>query len=314
MRFIYLPAECDLVLWFYERFGQPVESLKGRVVWITGASSGIGKALAIRLAQAGVRVALSARSSESLNQVKEMCIKSGGVKENDVLVLPLDMIQYDQHQATFDAVIKHFGELDILVSNAGRSQRGRWEMIDIDVDHEIFDLNVFSLISLARIVSKYFLEKGRGHLVVTSSTAGKLGVPMSASYTASKHAIQGYFECLRTEKAGLGLDITISCPGPVDSNLLQVCATENKGETLGQERIGKRMSAERCAHLYAVSIANKLPEVWIADQPVITLMYLSQYLPFLIKRVMQVIPLKLIMKLRDGRDDAAKLTGIEKKS
>ncbi|XP_053647596.1 dehydrogenase/reductase SDR family member 7 isoform X2 [Cherax quadricarinatus] len=273
LRYIYLPADCDIVLWLYERLGQPVESLKGRVVWITGASSGIGEALAVRLAQAGVRIAISARSVENLNKVKQRCIDTGGVQENDVLVLPLDMTQYDQHQAAFDAVIRHYGELDILVSNAGRTQRGRWEMIELDVDRELFNLNVFSLISLARIVSKYFLEKGQGHFAVTSSTAGKLGVPMSAAYTASKHALQH----------------------------------------VKKDRIGKRLSAERCAHLFAVSIANKLSEVWIADQPVLTIMYLFQYFPFLISFGLRFLPLSYIMKLRDGRDDAVQISGVQKK-
>lgn len=313
LRYVILPADCDLTLFLFKHFGKPVESLEGRVIWITGASSGIGKALAIRLAKAKVRVVLSARSVENLNEVKQKCIEAGGLEEKDVLVLPLDMVQYDQHQSAFDKVIEHFGELDILVCNAGRSQRGRWEMIDLEVDRELFELNVFSLIALSRRVVKYFLQKGKGHVVVTSSTAGKLGAPMSGSYTASKHALQGYFDCLRVEKAGCGLDITMFCPGPVDSNLLKVCFTEEKGKELGQERKGKRMSAERCADLFAISIANKLLEVWVADQPVLTMYYLNQFIPSLMKCALQVLPLKAIMKLRDGRDDAAQLTGAEGK-
>ncbi|XP_068238372.1 uncharacterized oxidoreductase SSP1627 [Palaemon carinicauda] len=214
------------------------KSLKGQVVWITGASSGIGEYLAVRLAKVGVRLALSARSVENLERVKQRCIETGGVTNDDVLILPLDMIQYDQHQPSFDSVLKHFGELDILVSNAGRSQRGRWEMIDSAVDREIFELNVFSLISLSRIVTRYFLKRGRGHHAVTSSTAGKLGAPLSASYTGSKHALQGYFECLRMEKAGI-VDVTMFCPGPVDSNILKNSFTEQKGVL---DRIEKRAS------------------------------------------------------------------------
>ncbi|XP_042232018.1 dehydrogenase/reductase SDR family member 7-like [Homarus americanus] len=313
IRYIYIPADCDFLLWFIERFGHPIECLKGRVVWITGASSGIGRALAIRLAQAGVRIALSARSVEALNQVKQICIETGGLEERDILVLPLDMIQYDQHQAAFDTVMTHFGKLDILVSNAGRSQRAQWEMIEADVDRELFELNVFSLISLARIVSKYFLEKGRGHLVVTSSVCGKFGAPMSASYIGSKYALQGYFECLQVEKARLGLDVTVVYPGPVESNLLKVSFTENKGEQFGQERIGKRMSAERCAHLYAVAIANRLTEAWMTGQPILTIMHLNHYLPFLLKMAMKRIPLKFIMKLRDGQDTSVAVTGVDKK-
>ena len=81
-------------------------------------------------------------------------------------------------------------QLDVLVSNAGRSQRGRWEEIDVEVDRELFELNVFSLMSLSRIATRYFLERGRGHHAITSSTAGKLGAPLSSSYTGAKHALQ----------------------------------------------------------------------------------------------------------------------------
>ncbi|KAK7056575.1 Dehydrogenase/reductase SDR member 7 [Halocaridina rubra] len=313
LRYIVIPAECDSVLWFYKQFGKPVESLKGHVVWITGASSGIGKALAIRLARAGVRIAISSRSVESLNNVKTLCVETGGITENDVLILPLDMVEYDKHQPAFDAVLKHFGKLDILVSNAGRSQRARWEMIEADVDKDLFELNVFSLVALSRIVTRYFLEKGCGHHVVTSSTAGKLGVPMSASYTGSKHALQGYFECLRFEKAGCGLDISIFCPGPFHSNLLNVCFTEQKGEQLGQQFRGARMSADHCADLFAIGIANRVAEIWVAPQPVLSLYYLNQYVPGLMKSLLQLLPLKTIMKLRDGRSDVVQLEGAEAK-
>lgn len=312
IRYIFIPADCDFLLWFIERFGYPVERINGHVVWITGASSGIGRALAIRLAKAGVKVAISARSLENLNQVKQACIETGRVEAQDVMVLPFDMVQFDQHQAAFDAVIKHFGKLDILVNNAGRSQRGNWEMIELDVDRQLFDLNVFSVISLSRLVMKYFIEKGRGHFVVTSSVAGKAGAPLSASYTGSKHALHGYFECLRVEKAGLGLDITIACPGVVDSNLLRVCFTERKGKQLGLERKGKNMSAERCADLMAIAIANRMSEVWIANQPALLLMYMNQYLPVITKNVFRIIPLKFLMKIRDGRVDTIQETNVKK--
>ncbi|XP_066961868.1 dehydrogenase/reductase SDR family member 7 isoform X1 [Macrobrachium rosenbergii] len=307
LRYVIIPADSDIVLWLCKHFGKPVESLKGQVIWITGASSGIGEALAVRLAKVGARLALSARSVENLERVKQRCLETGGVTSDDVLLLPLDMVEYDQHQPAFDAVLKHFGELDILVSNAGRSQRGRWEMIDVAVDRELFELNVFSLIALSRIATRYFLKRGNGHHVVTSSTAGKLGAPLSASYTGSKHALQGYFECLRIEKAGCGLDITMFCPGPVDSNLLKVCFTEQKGDELGDVKRGKKMPTDHCADLFAISIANKLTEVWVAHQPILTMYYINQYLPVLMKNFMRLLPIKFIMKLRDGRTDVVQV-------
>ncbi|KAK8400640.1 hypothetical protein O3P69_002447 [Scylla paramamosain] len=304
IRFVIVPLDCDAVLKFHELFGKQPESLKGKVVWITGASSGIGAALAVRLARAGARLALSARSVEKLISVKQHCLGTGGVTEEQVVVVPLDLVQYDQHQAAFNTVLHHFGELDVLVNNAGRSQRGCWEEIHLDVDKELFEVDVFSTIALSRLVCKYFLEQGRcGHFAITSSVAGKFGVPMSGSYTAAKHALHGYFECLRTEKLGRGLTISMVCPGPVVSGLDEAWFTEQQGKKLNEKRTGKMMSAERCAELFAVTLANHLPETWIALQPVLLIMYISQYMPGLSKSVMQLLPLSFILKLRDGRAD-----------
>ncbi|KAG0713144.1 Dehydrogenase/reductase SDR family member 7 [Chionoecetes opilio] len=106
---------------------------------------------------------------------------------------------------------------------------------------------------------------------------------MSGTYTGAKHALHGYFESLRTEKMGQGLHVTLVCPGAVESNLADVCFTERPGECLGEKRIGKMMSGERCGELFAFALANRLPEVWIAQQPVLLLTYLYQYLPVLTK-------------------------------
>lgn len=103
--------------------------------------------------------------------------------------MPLDVSDIKSHQNLFDKVIDSFGNLDILVNNAGRSQRAIWEDIEIEVDRNLFELNVFGTVNLSRIAVKYFLSKGKGHLAVTSSTAGIMAVPFSASYTASKHAL-----------------------------------------------------------------------------------------------------------------------------
>lgn len=304
IRFVIVPLDCDAVLKFHMLFGKQPESLKGKVVWITGASSGIGAALAVRLARAGVRLALSARSVEKLTRVKQQCLETGGVTEEQVVVVPLDLVQYEQHQAAFNTVLHHFGELDVLVNNAGRSQRGSWEEIQLDVDKDLFEVDVFSTIALSRLVCKYFLEQGRhGHFAVTSSVAGKFGVPMSASYTAAKHALHGYFECLRTEKLGRGLAISMVCAGPTVSGLDEAFFTDQRGKKLTEKRTGKMMSAERCAELFAVTLANRLPETWVALQPVLLVMYCSQYMPGLTKSVMQLLPLSFILKLRDGRAD-----------
>lgn len=155
---------------------------------MTGASSGIGKALAIELAKNNVKLVISSRNVDQLEAVKAECLKqSKRLQPNDVMVLKLDMLEIDSHQKCFDAVIKYFGEIDILVNNAGRSQRAEFEEIDLMVDRALFELDVFSIVNLTRIYVRH--TKGQGHVAVTSSSLGLISAPNSASYTAAKHAI-----------------------------------------------------------------------------------------------------------------------------
>jgi dehydrogenase/reductase SDR family member 7 len=161
-------------------------------VWITGASSGIGRELAKVLAKNGVRLVLSARNLRELEATKNECLTlaQGFLKAEDILVIPLDMLKFAYHQESFNRVISHFRALDILVNNAGRSQRAEWNKIDINVDRELFELDVFSVIHLSRLAVTYFEQNSiKGQLAVTSSTAGLIGAPNSGSYTGAKHAL-----------------------------------------------------------------------------------------------------------------------------
>uniref|UniRef100_A0A1B6CN73 Dehydrogenase/reductase SDR family member 7 n=1 Tax=Clastoptera arizonana TaxID=38151 RepID=A0A1B6CN73_9HEMI len=304
--FVYLVilsfADCDVGLLWAEKFGKNIDTLKGKVVWITGASSGIGEYLAYVLAKHGAKLIISARNETNLNKVKQKCVENGCSTEN-ILVLPMDVSKISEHKIYFDKCIHHFGRLDILVNNAGRSQRATWEDIEIDVDREIFELNVFSAISLSRLAVKYFNKQDSGHIVVTSSVAGLFGVPFSASYTGSKHALQGYFESLRYEK-NLELNVTLLCPGPVFSNILFESHTAKAGEKFQEAHspVDKRMSTDRCANLCAIAIANKLDEAWMGLFPIIPLTYILRYFPSSARILMKLLGLKKLQKLRDNKE------------
>lgn len=111
------------------------------------------------------------------------------LQDNDILVIPLDMLDFDSHKKHFDHAVRHFGTVDILINNAGRSQRALWEEIDVKVDQQMFNLNVFSTLNLSRIALKHFNAKGSGQIAVTSSVTGIVSMPFSPTYTASKYAI-----------------------------------------------------------------------------------------------------------------------------
>ncbi|KAJ8924695.1 hypothetical protein NQ315_000846 [Exocentrus adspersus] len=197
-----LLSDCDLQLFFYEKFGKSPRRLKGQVVFITGASSGIGEHTAYVLAKHGVKLVLSARRNDELQRVKRNCIdiSEGQLEDKDILVIPMDITDFESHRKHFRHAIGHFGRVDILVNNAGRSQRAIWDNIELAVDKQLFDLNVFAVINLSRVALEHFNKRGSGHIAVVSSLAGVIGAPFSGSYTGSKHAIQGYFKSLDIEK------------------------------------------------------------------------------------------------------------------
>ncbi|XP_055858469.1 dehydrogenase/reductase SDR family member 7 [Episyrphus balteatus] len=304
---LWIVLDADIQLSFKERFGQPISSLRGQVVWITGASSGIGKYLAIVLAKNGVKVALSARRENELKLVQQQCLaaSNGLLSDNDVLVLPIDMLDFKSHDKCLKIVLEHFGSLDILVNNAGRSQRASWESIDIEVDREMFELNVFSVINLSRLVLRYFMEakKGQGHLAVTSSGAGITAVPFSGSYLGAKHALHGYFKGLVVEVPSI--DVTLFCPGPIATNFLEEAFTGNPNEKVGQSTAGdkRRMTAERCAELFAVALSNKVKLAWVGLFPVNILLYLSQYYPNVTMLIYKLLGPDRLKKIREGKSN-----------
>lgn len=156
--------------------------------------------MAIELAKNGVKLCLSARRKDVLEQVRAECLTAANsllADAGDILVLPMDMLDVDAHKRRLDQVVAHFGRVDVLVNNAGRSQRAAWEDVELNVDRELFDLDVFAVVNLTRCYLKYLLGltagdnklENHGHVVVTSSGAGLAGVPMSCSYVGAKHAL-----------------------------------------------------------------------------------------------------------------------------
>lgn len=237
------------------------------------------------LAQNGVRLCLSARRVDALQAVRDECIarSNGQLGADDVFVLPMDMLQTDEHQAHLERVLQHFGgQLDVLVNNAGRSQRAKWEDVELSVDRDLFELDVFAVVNLTRVYLRHVLatESKRGHVAVTSSSAGLIGVPNSCSYVGAKFAVHGYFESLKVEQPQL--DVTLFCPGPTTTEFLNHAFTDRSGQTYAgaaAESSSRRMSAERCAFLMATALANKLYMNFVGPFPVPLLLNVVLYYP-----------------------------------
>ena len=169
-------------------------NLTGKVIWLTGASSGIGEALAYALASRGALLALSARRKGELEIVQSKCVNS-----NEHLVLPLDMLQPDSFAAAVESVHSRFGRIDVLIHCAGISQRGTAVDTELKVDRHLIELNYLGPVALTKQVLPSMLNRGDGQIVVISSLLGKFAMPKRAAYSASKHALHGFFDALRAE-------------------------------------------------------------------------------------------------------------------
>lgn len=186
-----------------------MKTFQNKVVWITGASSGIGEALARVCAREGARLVLTARREEELRRVAA----GAGLPEESLFILPADLSAYDQAEKLAGQVIQRFGRIDVLFNNAGISSRAIAMETPVGIDRKVMDLDFFSVVALTKAVVPGMLERKEGHIVVTSSVMGKIGTPMRSAYSAAKHALHGFFESMRMEIDGSGVQITLLCPG-----------------------------------------------------------------------------------------------------
>ncbi|XP_065175315.1 dehydrogenase/reductase SDR family member 7-like [Sycon ciliatum] len=302
--------DCDITLMVYSKFadkiGKTKQSLKGQVIWVTGASSGIGEGLAVELATYGAKLILSARREKELNRVKQACLAANASnKDEDVLVLPLDILNYDSHAGAVQSVLDHFGKIDILVNNAGRSQRALAESTEIAVDKHLFDLNVLGTISLTKAVLPHMLAREQGHVACISSVAGLIGTPIAASYAMSKHALQGFFKSMRMEVVDRNVAVTLVCPGPVVSQGSANATTGSMNEEIGAHNVDdrKKVSTARCSHLVAVALANQLSEIWISRNPILFFTYIGQYLPGTTAKIGNIVGRARVKAFKSGVKD-----------
>ena len=231
----------------------PEGGFKNDVILITGASSGIGEALAYQLAEGGATLILAARRVDRLLKVAERCHELGAP---EAMALKLDVLDTASIEPIVQTLIKKFGRIDVLVNNAGRSQRGLAENTPLSVDRDLFDVNVFGVLALTHAVLPRMLAAGKGTIMNTSSAAGKVGSPCSATYSATKAAINSYFDAVRMECAYRGIHVINVCPGPVKSEITMHAFTESAGEEHGKptEDSIKRVTAGACELLFTAII------------------------------------------------------------
>lgn len=198
------------------RLPPPVD-LKGKVVVITGASSGIGRAAARAFAAEGAHIALVARRTEALREVE------ASLRQYDsrALVFPADVTDETDLQELVETVIGEFGQIDVLVNNAGVSMGGWFQDLDPDEVHQLLEVNLFAPLRLTQIALPWMLERGTGHLVYVSSVVSELGSPGQTAYVAAKGGINALASSLRRELSGKGIDVSVIMPGWVKTEMSQ---------------------------------------------------------------------------------------------
>lgn len=255
--------------------------LKDRVAWITGASSGIGEALAYALSGRGAKLILSGRRIAGLERVKNNC-----AHPHQVHILPLDLTDSDNLEGKVPIAIALFGHIDIMVHNGGISQRSLVTETEIKVHREVMELNYFSYIILTKALLPHFMERRTGYFVITSSVMGKIGTPMRAAYAASKHALHGYFDSLRAEVGQYNIKITILTPGYIHTPI-SVISGDGSFLSSKSEQITGGFSADKAAGQIIKAIQNETYEPYIGNifgEERLAL-FIKQFLPRLFTRL-----------------------------
>ncbi len=255
---------------------------EGKTVWLTGASSGIGEAVAYALAAQGARLILSARRVEKLRAVQAAC-----ANPERHLILPLDLADPASIAAAVPQALAHSGAIDVLINNGGISQRGQAAETDLAVDRRIMEVNFFGTIALTKAVLPSMLERGAGHIAVVSSLVGKFGSPKRSAYAASKHALHGFFDSLRAEIHDAGLRVTLICPGYVRTDVSRN-ALKADGSAYGIMDDGQRngLAPERCAAKILRALERGKAEVYIGGQETAAV-YLKRFWPGLLNRILR---------------------------
>jgi len=249
--------------------------LQNKVVWIIGASSGIGEALACESAKQGARIVLSARREEELNRV---AIKTG-LASDRILLLPLDLEKTGDVGHLTEQILKKFGTIDVLINNAGVGQISASLRSQEAIERKIVEINFWGHVSIAKAVAQVMVKQGSGKIVVIGSILGKFGLPLYAAYAASKHALYGYFESLREELHPYHVKVLLISPGFISTGISEKSLTYN-GELYNKPSIAQKngMPAEVCARKIIKQVKSNRLHKYIGRLE-IGMVYFKYYLP-----------------------------------
>lgn len=258
-----------------------------KVIWITGASSGIGEHLAYALAKAGARLILSSRKLPELERVKANCPPG-----SEVVIEPLDVGDFVAIPEVAKKVLARFGQVDILINNAGISQRELALDTKFEVDQQIMNVNYLGTVALTKLIAPVMVARKSGQIVVMSSVMGKFGAPYRSAYAASKHALHGFFDSLRAELHPYNVKITILCPGYVRTNVtINALRGDGAPNQVMADSTASGYPPEVFANKALKAIANQREEVVIGQKEALGV-YIKRFAPSVYSRIARNLKLK----------------------
>ena len=260
------------------------EAKSSQVVWVTGASSGIGKATALRWAEQGASVILSSRRAEALEATKA---EASAAARDKMHVVPLDLSKSQEIPGIVEAVIAEHGAVDVMVHCGGISQRSRVVETDLAVDRQVMEIDYFGTIALTKALLPHFVARRSGHFAVVTSLMGLFSSPLRSGYCGAKHALHGFFESLRAEHHEDGIRVTMVCPGFIRTEISRN-AVVGDGSQQGtmDEKTGHGLSPEECASRLIRAVERRKPIVLIGKSEILGA-YLARFFPGVLRRVVR---------------------------
>lgn len=266
-----------------------MSELTNKVIWLTGASSGIGEALAYELAKKRVKLILSARRKEELERVQSQCAVEA---HPHIRIHSLDLSQHDSLEAATKVALAFFGHIDILINNGGISQRSMVQETSFEVYRRLMEVNFFGAIALTKYLLPHFVTRKQGHFVTMSSVAGKFGTPFRSGYAASKHALHGFFDAVRAEHWKDNISVTMVCPGVIYTPISMAALTGDGSPLNKMDNLqAKGKPADWCARQIVKAIERKKEEVYIGGKEII-LLYIKRFFPVLFSKIIRKVTVR----------------------
>lgn len=252
-------------------------NLTNKTIWITGASSGIGRAVAIELSNKKVHLILSSRNSSELEKVGLLCKEKGSTFQ----IIPLDLGNEISINEAATLVFKENTKIDALYHFGGISQRSFVKETPVELDRKIMEINYFGTIALTKLVLPKMIKNGGGQIAATTSIVGKFGFPLRSAYAASKHALHGFFESLYIENKEVGIKVSMIIPGRVQTNI-SLNALNKEGEKHQQMDEGqeKGLEADKAAKKIIKGLEKNKREILVGKKELF-MVPIKKYFPSL---------------------------------